>query len=26
LPLWRAALCWHELVAIEMLFDVQLNP
>jgi hypothetical protein len=26
LPLWRAALCWHELVAIEMFFDVQLNP
>src|SRR5712692_3365095 len=26
LPLWKAALCWHELVAIEMLFDVQLNP
>jgi hypothetical protein len=26
LPLWRAALCWHELAAIEMFFDVQLNP
>ena len=26
LLLWRAALWWHESVAIEMLFDVQLNP